>query len=138
MVHKRWTAPNLGAMRPDEKQRLARTGDTGILACAIRLRAARMVTGLNQTDFARTVGIGLSALNNSELALNFPSREAMRYLTDQHRIDYNFILGGLWNHLAGDVQDQLFPALAAANSEWDRKEGAGRSRVSARQRPARS
>lgn len=138
VVQKPWRGDNLGRMSPDEKRRLARTGDTGVVACAIRLRAARKAAGLGSTELARAAGVSPSSYSNAENAGNFPAREVMRYLNDEHRVDYNFLLGGMYSQLPGDIQELLFPALDAATSEWDRKEGASRSRAPGRPRPANS
>lgn len=109
-------------MEIEEKERLARTNDMEIVACAIRLRAARKVAGLEQQELARLSGATKAALNNAEAALNFPSREVMKYLWRAYRIDFNFLMSGTFSQLPGDVQTALFPALEAATSEWDRKE----------------
>lgn len=109
------------------KETLARKGDMGIVACAIRLTAARMTTGLAQKDLASEAEVGKTALNNAERALTYPSREVMVYLFRAHRIDFNFILHGDFAQLPGDVQAKLFPALEAATNEWDRKAGSDRT-----------
>jgi len=112
----------------DEKESLARTGKFDVAACAIRLLAARTVSGLEQQGLAAACGVTKSAINNAEAGLSFPSRDVMRYLYRAHRIDYNFILNGDFAQLPGDVQDSLFPALSAATSKWDQKENSNRSR----------
>jgi hypothetical protein len=108
------------------KQSLARIGDMGIEACAIRLRAALIFTGLRQMDMANEASISKSVLNNAIAGLTFPSRDVMAYLYRAHRIDFNFILHGDFAQLPGDLQERLFLALEAATSEWDRKERLGR------------
>lgn len=108
------------------KQNLARVTDMGLEACAIRLRAALIFTGLRQMDMANEAGISKSVLNNAIAGLTYPSRDVMVYLYRAHRIDFNFILHGDFAQLPGDVQDRLFPALEAATNEWDRKERSGR------------
>lgn len=108
-------------MTIDEQERLARTGDMGKEACAIRLRAARLCAGLNQLDTAKAVGIKKTTYNNMEMALSFPSREVMRWFYRAQRIDFNFLMNGDFAQLPSDVRDRLFPALSAASSEWDRQ-----------------
>ena len=110
-----------------QKQALARVGDMGLEACAIRLRAALIFTGLQQMNMASDAGISKSVLNNALAALTYPSRAAMVYLYRAHRIDFNFILHGDFAQLPGDVQDRLFPALEAATNEWDQKERSSRT-----------
>lgn len=110
-------------MTLEQKERLARVNDMGIEACAIRLRAARLATGLAQQDLAREAGVSKSVLNNAEAGLTYPGRDVMRYLYRAHRIDFNFLMNGDFAQLPGDVQERLFPALATAHSEWDRKRG---------------
>lgn len=121
-------------MNTDQKEKLARTGDMNIVACAIRLRAARVVAKLTQQQLAEALGNKRSTnISNMEKALSFPNREVMRFFFREHRIDFNFMMSGHYAQLPGDVQDQLFPALEAASSEWDQTEGSGQS-ASARPR----
>lgn len=109
----------------EEKERLSLRNDMSQKAMAIRLRAARLVTGLSQNQLAAEAGIGKTALNNAEMGKNVPNAQVMRFLYRAHRIDFNFLMNGDFSQLPGDVQDCLFPALAVATSEWDRKEGSG-------------
>lgn len=113
----------------DTKSRLARENDTGIEACAIRLRAAYIVTGLpRHIDFANEIGISKTVLSNAMNAHTYPSREVMSYLYRAHRIDFNFMMIGLFSQLPGDVQRAIFPALEDATHEWDQKENSNRYR----------
>jgi len=112
-------------MDHETKERLAHKDDTGIAACAIRLRAARIVTGKLAKDLAQECGVSKTVYSNAENGLNFPARDIMRHLYRAYRIDYNFMLNGDFVQLPGDVQAQLFVALSAANSEWDRKSSSG-------------
>ncbi|SET75707.1 hypothetical protein [Paracoccus homiensis] len=108
----------------EQKTKLARVNDMGLAATAIRLRAAYIVTGLpKQQDLAKASGISKTVLSNAMAGSTFPNRDVMKYLYRAHRIDFNFILNGDFAQLPGDVQDRLFPALEAATSEWDQKEG---------------
>lgn len=111
----------------EQKERLARVADMGLEACAIRLKAALLFTGMRQMDMAAEARISKSVLNNALAGLTYPSRDAMVYLHRAHRIDFNFILHGDFAQLPGDVQDRLFPALESATSEWDRKERSGQN-----------
>jgi DNA-binding XRE family transcriptional regulator len=107
-------------MTSDEKQALAHTGDMGIAACAIRLRAARHAAQLTQTDLANALGLKRTTnISNMEKALTYPNREVMSYFFREHRIDFNFLMSGHYAQLPGDLQDRLFPALVIACSEWD-------------------
>lgn len=117
----------LDGMNYEEKRVLARLGDMGAAACAIRLRAARAVVGLRQNDMAAAIGVKKTTYNNAEAGLTFPSREVMRHFYLEHRIDFNFLMNGDFAQLPGDVQDRLFAALAIANSEWDKREGSNQS-----------
>lgn len=105
------------------KERLAHLQDMGIAACAIRLRAARGVTGLSQQEFAKECGVTKQVLNNAEAGLTYPNRAVMKHLYRAYRIDFNFIINGDFVQLPGDVQDRLFEQLVLANDEWDRREG---------------
>jgi transcriptional regulator with XRE-family HTH domain len=113
-------------MNIDQMTALARVNDMGLAAVAIRLRAARTVSGLQQKELAEAVGHGKSAVNNAEMGLTYPSREVMKFLYRAHRIDFNFILNGDFAQLPGDVQLAPFAALASATSEWDQKERSNR------------
>ncbi|EBA11769.1 hypothetical protein [Roseobacter sp. CCS2] len=97
-------------MNIDEKQHLSRIGDTSDEAIAFRLRAARRITGMQQKEFAAAIPIGATTYNTQEKK-GRPSIPVMRYLYQQHRVDFNFIIHGDFAQLAGDVQDQLFSAL---------------------------
>ncbi|SIT11327.1 helix-turn-helix domain-containing protein [Paracoccus saliphilus] len=107
-------------MNSEQKHSLAHTGDMGIVACAIRLKAARYAANLMQTELARSLGLKRTTnISNMEKAHTFPNREIMSYFFKEHRIDFNFLMSGHYSQLPGDVQDRLFPALEVANSEWE-------------------
>ncbi|WP_299359107.1 helix-turn-helix transcriptional regulator [uncultured Paracoccus sp.] len=98
--------------------------DIGLAACAIRLRAAFMLTGLEKhQDLAGAAGISHTVLSNAMNGATYPNREVMQYLHRAHRIDFNFLMNGDFAQLPGDVQARLFPALEAAAGEWERKRG---------------
>lgn len=103
-------------METRSKTDLARTGDESTEAAALRLRAARDAVGLSQIDLGNAVGRGKSAISNMEKARSFVSMDVMRYLFREHRIDFNFMMAGLYAQLPGDVQDRLFVALEALDS----------------------
>lgn len=113
----------------EQKERLARVNDMGLEAAAIRLRAARKSISMAQQDLARAAGIGKTTLNNAEAGLTYVGREVLSYLWRAHRIDFNFLMNGNFAQLPGDVQTALFPALEAATSEWDQREGSSRSQT---------
>lgn len=104
-----------------ENERLAMRNDMGLEACAIRLRAARLYTGLNQIEICNQIGVKKTTYNNMEQALSFPSREVMRWFYRTHRLDFNFLMNGDFAQLPADIHAPLFDALRAAKSEWDRK-----------------
>lgn len=106
----------------ERRTSLARVNDMSLEATAIRLRAAFLVTGLEQhLHLARASGISKSVLSNAMAGASYPNRNVMKYLYRAHRIDFNFIMNGDFAQLPGDVQDRLFPALEAATNEWDQK-----------------
>lgn len=111
------------SMETKDKIRLAMTGDTSQKAASIRSKAARAVSGLSQTSLAQIVGTRNTTISNIEKGLQFPSRALLQYFYHEQRLDFNFMIAGLYAGLPGDVQDRLFPALEAAHSEWDQKEG---------------
>ncbi|WP_111559451.1 helix-turn-helix domain-containing protein [Paracoccus sediminilitoris] len=112
----------------DQKSRLARINDMGLAATAVRLRAAFIVTGLpQQSELAKAAGISKTVLSNAMAGATYPNRDLMKYLYRAHRVDFNFLMNGDFSQLPGDVQDRLFPALQAASSEWDQKEGSSRT-----------
>lgn len=113
----------------DQKARLAHIGDISVEASSIRLAAARAMTGLRQQDVADAVNIRKTAYSNMETGRSFPTRPVMRFFYREHRIDFNFLMNGDYAQLPADVQTQLWPALEAANSEWDRKQRSDRSRA---------
>lgn len=112
-------------MDVDMKAKLARLNDMGLEACAIRLRAALIVTKLQAKQLAAASSTSKTALSNAMNGLTYPNRDVMKYLYRQHRIDFNFLMNGDFAQLPGDVQDALFPALEAAANEWGRREGSG-------------
>lgn len=121
-VHIPCTLGQIWPMEYEEKRRLARTGDADKPAAAARLRAARAVTGLSQEGLGRAGGVKKAAVSNAEKGLAFPNRDILVYLFREHRIDFNFMIHGDFAQLPGDVQDQLFAALEAAEHESDRAE----------------
>lgn len=111
----------------EQKQRLAWSGDMGLAACAVRLRAARHVAGLQQKEMAEECGVSKTVYNNAEAGSTYPNRAVMKHFYRAYRIDFNFLMNGDFAQLPGDVQERLFPALESANAEWDRKEGSNPS-----------
>ncbi|KPU84015.1 hypothetical protein JI58_06345 [Marinosulfonomonas sp. PRT-SC04] len=92
----------------DEKQRLTRQGDIGKEASGVRIRAARLAIGKSQAELGKAADVKKAAISNVEQGLSLPNRELMRYLYREHRIDFNFLMHGDFNHLHQDVQDSLF------------------------------
>ncbi len=116
----------------DEKDRLARSGDMGLEACAIRLIAARLLSGATQKDLADQVGVKKTTWNNMEAGLSYPSRPAMRLAYRTLRLDFNFMMNGDWAQLPADLHARLFECLALAEHEWDRKRGSDQSQAEPR------
>lgn len=94
-------------------------------AASVRIRAARAVSGLNQEQMATALKITKSTVSGIENGASFPSRDMMAYLYREHRIDFNFLISGLFSQLPQDVQEQLFPALNVAWKAVERKENSG-------------
>jgi transcriptional regulator with XRE-family HTH domain len=109
-------------MNHDEKRRLARSGDAGKAAAAIRLRAARIAAELSQEALGKAGGVKKAAVSNAENGTAFPGRSILIFLHREHRIDLNFMINGDFAQLPGDVQDRLFQALLTLESEKDQKQ----------------
>lgn len=106
-------------MTYEEKEALARTRDTSKEAAAVRLLAARRVTGLSQGEFGSATNVSKAAIANAENGRSYPSRDAMIFLHREHRIDFNFMIAGEFSQLPLDVQTRLFETLASSVSELD-------------------
>lgn len=101
----------------NEKERLARRHDDSKEACAARLAAALLTTGMRQKDVASQAGIGEASISNAKKALNYPTMPIMRWLYRAHRIDFNFLMAGEFSQLPADVQERLFGALRRLDLE---------------------
>jgi DNA-binding XRE family transcriptional regulator len=119
-----------------EKEQLAHIGDMSKNACAVRLLAARISTGLTQSEASHQSGVANNSLNNMERGRQFPNREIMRFYFRAHRIDFNFLMHGDFSHLPADVQAQLFDALPTAIRASDQTSNS--DRPDKRLRPAQS
>lgn len=109
------------------KIELAYQDDMGLEACAVRLRAAYRLTGFpKHKDFADAAGISKTVLSNAMNGYTYPNREVLSYLYRAHRIDFNFMMLGLFAQLPGDVQQRIFPALEVGKHEWDQREHSDR------------
>jgi transcriptional regulator with XRE-family HTH domain len=128
--HKKWTGGYPGGMEADRRDRLAHTGDTGLEAVAIRLRAARDLAGAQQAEIATEIGTKKGTISNAENGLNYPSVALMRYYYRMHRLDFNFLMNGDWAQLPASMQERLFAALEAANDGWDRTPRSSQRRAS--------
>jgi transcriptional regulator with XRE-family HTH domain len=148
IVQKNWTGNVQTAIRSNfldatyngrmdfaDKQKLAHQNDTGLAACAIRLRAARNITGKQANVLAKECGVSKTVYSNAENGLSYPNRDVMKHLFRAYRIDFNFMINGDFAQLPGDVQEKLFPALVTANSEWDRKSNSDRPQGATRREP---
>jgi len=96
-----------------ERDMLARRGDYGQEASALRLKACRAMAGIGQEALGFSVGLTKSAISNAENAQCFPSRQLMVFYFREYGIDFNFLIAGEYAHLPKDVQDSLFDALLA-------------------------
>lgn len=101
-----------------EKERLAMTRDDSTKASAIRMLAARKLTGLSQDDLGKQGKVKKAAISNIEKGKSYPSRALMVYLFREHRIDFNFIIYGHFSQLPADVTERLFPLLEEAHNAW--------------------
>ncbi len=98
----------------ETKTRLARWADSTESAISARLVAARLAAGYTvQKDFAQALGISKTTYNSQEIQ-GHPSMDTIRFLYQNHRIDFNFILYGDFSQLPGDVQAALFSALSGS------------------------
>ena len=104
-------------MNINEKERLARRHDHSMPACAARVAAALIVTGMKQKEVAKEAGVGEAAISNAKKALNYPTMPLMKWLYRGHRIDFNFLMAGEFAQLPADVQDRLFAALQRLDEE---------------------
>ncbi|WP_300067799.1 XRE family transcriptional regulator [uncultured Ruegeria sp.] len=95
----------------EQKELLAKTGDISPEAIRERLIAARHMTGLQQNEIARALGVSKTTYHSQE-SRGAPSIKAMRYYYRQHRIDFNYLLHGDFAQLPLDVQERLFDALS--------------------------
>lgn len=95
------------------KNQLFRKDDGSAEAVAIRLKAAREAAGYEkQIDLANALGVSKTTYNSQEKS-GKPAIGTIRYLYINHRIDFNFVFNGDYNHLPGDVQTALEKALSA-------------------------
>lgn len=106
----------MSVMMIEDKEYLSKWGDMSKEACALRILAARDLTGLSQLETSQKSGIANNALNNMEKARQFPNREIMRYYHRAHRIDFNFLMHGDFAQLPMDIQGALFEHLQARDS----------------------
>lgn len=127
-----------GIMDFADKERLTRRNDTGLEACAIRLRAARELTGKQAQALAKECGVSKTVYSNAETGVTYPNRDVMKHLFRAYRIDFNFMMNGDFAQLPGDVQDAIFPALEAAHDEWDRKQRSSRGQAKAQSAPQKT
>lgn len=104
-----------------KKQQLAMINDCGVRAAAIRVRAARLMAGLTQSQLSSITGVGPTTISNIEKGMQFPSRKVLQYFYHEHRLDFNFMMAGLYAALPGDVQERIFPFLSSEMQTWDQK-----------------
>jgi Helix-turn-helix. len=119
-----------------EKEQLTHLGDMSKNACAVRLLAARLSTGMTQSEASQQSGVPTNSLNNMERGRQFPNREIMRFYFRAHRIDFNFLMHGDFAQLPADIQAQIFDALPTAKRALDQTTDSDQSE--SKLRPARS
>lgn len=100
-------------MTHEELESLFRHGDTSPDAISARLIAARVSTGLKQSEIAAAVGIPKQTYHSQEVR-GAPSIKSGRYFYRAHGIDFNYLYFGDFARLAPDVRDRLVEALSAA------------------------
>lgn len=121
-VHFQCTLGQSSPMDHDEKRRLSRIGCADKDSAAIRLRAARHVTGLSQEGLGKAGSVKKAAISNAEKGLAYPNRSVLLFLHREFRIDLNFMINGDFAQLPGDVQELLFDALSNLESEADQSQ----------------
>lgn len=98
-------------MTHDDKNKLFRKDDGSPEAIGARLKAARLAAGYKQqVDLANALSISKTTYNSQEKA-GKPALNTVRFLYVNHRIDFNFVFNGDYNHLPGDVHSALEVAL---------------------------
>lgn len=94
------------------KNTLFRKDDGSPEAIAYRLKAARIAAGYKkQIELANALEVSKTTYNSQEKG-GKPAIGTIRYLYINHRIDFNFVFNGDYNHLPGDVQIALADALS--------------------------
>lgn len=106
-------------MTYEEKMRLARTGDYSDEAASMRLRAARMMSGLSQLALGKEIGVGKAAVNNMENGRSYPNKKAFIFFHQSQRLDANYFVLGEFRQLPSDVQEGIFPLLAELSNDAD-------------------
>lgn len=81
-------------MEHEERKRLARTGDSSLKAQQARYAAVIAALGMTKTQFGAAIGQSVQAITNSTTGANAPSRKALAYLYEAHRVEPRFILYG--------------------------------------------
>lgn len=108
-----------------DKNSLAMSGDSDVVSTAIRMKAARLAAGMSQEAVADAMGQRVSSISNIERARNFPGWPILIYFFQQHRIDLNFLVTGVYSQLPGDVQDEIFSRLIEVHASSNLLENSG-------------
>lgn len=74
-----------------------------------RLRAARQLRGLSQSELAEKAGLQPSAVSHFETGRRAPSFDNLKTLSDALQVTTDYLLGrAAQPHLTGPAADQLF------------------------------
>ena len=112
-------------MQHDDRQALARFGDTSIEAASFRLRAARMALGVDQKTMAAALDMPSSSYASYETAKAYPSIEVMRHFRREHDISFDFVIYGDYRRLPVETADQVFAAMRGIEARRGRAAGSG-------------
>jgi transcriptional regulator with XRE-family HTH domain len=98
-------------MPQDDRQALARFGDTSIEAASFRLRAARMALGVDQKTMAGVLDMPSSSYASYETAKAYPTIEVMRHFRQEHDISFDFVIYGDFRRLPVETAERVFAAM---------------------------
>jgi len=110
-------------MQQDDRQALARFGDTSIEAASFRLRAARMALGVDQKTMAAVLDMPSSSYASYETAKAYPTVEVMRHFRREHDISFDFVIYGDYRRLPVETADGVFAAMRDIAARRGRAEG---------------
>ena len=109
----------------DDRQALARYGDTSIEAASFRLRAARMALGVDQKTMAATLDLPSSSYASYETAKAYPTIDVMRHFRLEHDVSFDFVIFGDYRRLPVETAERVFAAMRDIEDRRGRAEGSG-------------